>query len=99
MDGYLKYVGTTIEELKKSRVEDAKKTVKTRLVLEKILENEKITVTDKDLEDKFNENNKDKRKTIDEIKKTMSHEQLNYYENSMLLNKLMKFLKENNKVD
>ena len=73
-----------------------KRTVKTRLVLEKILVQEKIEVTDKDLEDKFNEHNKEKPKSISEIKKTLNPEQLNYFENSILLNKLMAFLKENN---
>lgn len=98
LQGYLQYANTTIEELKKSRQEDAKKTVKTRLVLEEIIKKENITVTDKDLEEKFNENNKDKKKTIEEIKKTLGQEQLNYFENSLLLNKLMAFLKENNKI-
>lgn len=98
LQGYLQYANTTIEELKKSRQEDAKKTVKTRLVLEEIIKKENIVVTDKDLEEKFNENNKDKKKTIEEIKKTLGQEQLNYFENSLLLNKLMAFLKENNKI-
>lgn len=97
LDGYLKYSGTTLEDLKKSRREDAKRTVKTRLVLEKIIELEKITVTDKDLEEKFNENAKDgKKKSVEEIKKTLGQEQLSYFENSLLLNKLMKFLRDNN---
>ena len=94
--GYLQYANTTVEALKESRREDAKRTVKTRLVLEKILVQEKIEVTDKDLEDKFNEHNKEKPKSIKEIKKTLNPEQLNYFENSILLNKLMAFLKENN---
>lgn len=98
LQGYLQYANTTIEDLKKSRQEDAKKTVKTRLVLEEIIKKENIVVTDKDLEEKFNENNKDKKKTIEEIKKTLGQEQLNYFENSLLLNKLMAFLKENNKI-
>ena len=94
--GYLQYANTTVEALKESRREDAKRTVKTRLVLEKILVQEKIEVTDKDLEDKFNEHNKEKPKSIKEIRKTLNPEQLNYFENSILLNKLMAFLKENN---
>ena len=96
LQGYLQYANITIEDLKKSRQEDAKKTVKTRLVLEQIIAKEKIEVTDKDLEDKFNEHNKEKPKSIKDIKKTLNPEQLNYFENSILLNKLMKFLKDNN---
>lgn len=95
LDGYLEFAKTSLDELRKSRREDAKRTVKTRLVLEKILKQESITVTDKDLEQKFNENAKDK-KSIEEIKKTMGEEQFNYFENSLLLNKLMSFLKQNN---
>lgn len=98
LEGYLKYANTTLEDLKASRHEDAEKTVKTRLVLEEIIKKENITVTDKDLEDKFNENNKDKKKTIEEIRKTLGQEQVNYFESSILLNKLMKFLKENNNI-
>ena len=98
LEGYLKYANTTLEDLKASRHEDAEKTVKTRLVLEEIIKKENIQVTDKDLEDKFNENNKDKKKTIEEIRKTLGQEQVNYFESSILLNKLMKFLKENNNI-
>ena len=97
LDGYLKFAGKTLEELKESRKDDAKRTVKTRLVLEQILKNEGITVTEKDIEEKFNEN-ADKKKSIKEIKKTLGEEQYNYMENSLLLNKLMTFLKTNNKL-
>ena len=96
LDGYLKYTGTTLEDLRKSRVEDAKKTVKTRLVLTAIMEKEKIDVTEQEIADKFNEGTKDKPKTIEEIQKTLGSDQYNYMANSLLLNKLMKFLKENN---
>lgn len=96
LDGYLKYTRTTLEDLRKSRVEDAKKTVKTRLVLTAIMEKEKIDVTEQEIADKFNEGTKDKPKTIEEIQKTLGPDQYNYMANSLLLNKLMKFLKENN---
>ena len=96
LDGYLKYTGTTLDDLRKSRVEDAKKTVKTRLVLTTIMEKENIDVTEQEIADKFNEGTKDKPKTIEEIQKTLGPDQYNYMANSLLLNKLMKFLKENN---
>ncbi|MGN0798533.1 MAG: trigger factor [Christensenellales bacterium] len=96
LDGYLKYTGITLDDLRKSRVEDAKKTVKTRLVLTAIMEKENIDVTEQEIADKFNEGTKDKPKTIEEIQKTLGPDQYNYMANSLLLNKLMKFLKENN---
>ena len=99
LDGYLKYANTTLDDLKKSRVEDAKKTVKTRLVLEKIMNQENLNITDEDLLDKFNLSAPEKVKSIEELQKTMGEEQFNYFANSVLLNKLMKFLKDNNKLD
>ena len=100
LEGYLKYTNSTIEQLKDMRREDAKKTVKTRLVLEKIVELEKLAVTEKDIEEKFNERNldKDKVKKIDEIKKELGPQQMAYFENSILLNKLITFLKKNNNI-
>ena len=96
LDDYLKYANTTIDELKASRMEDAKKTVKTRLVLEAIVNKENISVEDKDIEDKFNEHRKGNEKKIEDIKKELGNEQLAYMENGILVNKLLKFLKENN---
>ncbi len=96
LDGYLSYTGTTLEDLRKSRIEDAKKTVKTRLVLTAIMDKENIDVTEQEIADKFNEGSKDKPKTIEEIQKTFGADQYNYMANSLLLNKLMKFLKDNN---
>lgn len=95
LQGYLEYTKSTLDDLKASRHDDAKKTVKTRLVLEEILSKEGITVEEKDVVDKFNETS-DKKQNIEEIKKTMGEEQYIYFENSLLLNKLMTFLKENN---
>ncbi len=92
---YLKYMGQTMEELRASRKEDAERTVKTRLVLEAIVVTEKLDVTDEDVADKYNEG-KEKKKTIEEIKKELKGEQFAYLQNSVLLNKLMKFLKTNN---
>ena len=100
LDGYLKYANTTLEGLRKSRMEDARKTVKTRLVLEKIIVNEKLDVTDEDIVNKFNEHARDKKTvTIEDVRKTMGEEQFNYFANSLLLNKLMNFLKSKNKLD
>jgi len=98
IDDFFKYTNSSMEKLRESRREDAKKTAKTRLVLEAILEKENITVTDKDIEDKFNEFNKDKPSTIDDIRKTLGDEQMSYFENNVLLNKLMTFFKKNNTI-
>lgn len=100
LDGYLKYANTTLDDLRKSRIEDARKTVKTRLVLEKIMVKEKLDITDEDIVNKFSEHAPDKKTvTIEDVRKTMGEEQFNYFANSLLLNKLMTFLKSKNKLD
>ena len=101
LEGYLAYTGSTIEQLKESRREDAKKTVKTRLVLEQIIEKEKLAVTEEDVEKKYNERvlGEEKAKTIEEIKKEMGPEQFAYFQNSLLLNKMITFLKNNNNLE
>lgn len=100
LDGYLKYANTTLDDLRKSRIEDARKTVKTRLVLEKIMVKEKLDITDEDIVNKFSEHAPEKKKvTIEDVRKTMGEEQFNYFANSLLLNKLMTFLKSKNKLD
>lgn len=99
LEGYLKYANTTLEDLKKSRVDDAKRTVKTRLVLEKIMTDEKLNISDEELLNKYNEYATTKAEKLEDLQKVMGEEQFNYFANSLLLNKLMKFLKENNKLD
>ncbi len=96
LEDYLKYANTTVEELKASRMDDAAKTVKTRLVLEAIVNKENIQVTDADILDRYNATRPGNEKTIEEVKKELGNDQLAYIENSILVNKLIKFLKENN---
>lgn len=95
LDDYVKYMGTTVEQMKKDKEEDAKKTVKTRLVLEELIIKEKLDVTEEDILNKYNEN-KDKKVTMEELKKQVTDDQLAYMENGLLLNKVIKFLRENN---
>lgn len=95
LEDYLNYLGQSLEDLKASRKEDAEKTVKTRLVIEAIIKAENITVTDADIEAKYNEG-REKAKTIDEIKKELKDEQIAYLENGLLINKVITLLKENN---
>ncbi len=95
LEDYLNYLGQSLEDLKASRKEDAEKTVKTRLVIEAIIKAENITVTDADIEAKYNEG-REKAKTIAEIKKELKDEQIAYLENGLLINKVITLLKENN---
>lgn len=97
LEAYAQYIGKTIEEIRNERKDDAVKSVKIRLALQEILKNEKIEVTDKDVDEYVENIAKRVNKPAKEYKKTLTDERLNYIKNELLMNKLLAFLVENNK--
>lgn len=55
LEGYFEYMGTTEEKFRKSEFKNAERSVKTSLVLEEIVKLEKIKVSEKDLNKKYEE--------------------------------------------
>lgn len=96
LDGYLQYMNTTVEELKKSRMEDARKTVKTRLVLDAILKKENITLEREEVEKAIEDHAKYNGMTVEEFKANVHDHVLNDIANGIVMNKLLDFLKKNN---
>lgn len=95
---YLKYTNSTLEELKKSRRDDAQKTVKTRLVLEAIIKAEKITLTKEELDAELEKQAGFSGLTSEEFAKTAGDQFVNQMANNLVINKLLAFLKENNNI-
>ena len=96
-EDYLKYTGSTKEQLKESKKDEAEHSVKTRLVMEAIVKEEKIGMEQKDIDEylaKLAEANSD---TVENIKKTLSQEYMNYILNSIVSEKLMNVLKSDGK--
>ena len=98
LDDYCKYMNTTPENIRKENHDHALETVKTRLAIEKIIEVENLKVTDEELDSKLEEVAKKYNKTAGDYKKSLGEKQLIYFENDILMDKLVKFLKENNKL-
>jgi len=69
MEMYLQMIGKTLEEFKKEGEEQAKETIKTRLILEQIVKDEDIKPDEKKLEEKLEEMAKAYGKEKDELKK------------------------------
>ncbi len=94
---YFKYMGSNVEEFKSERRNDALTTVKTRLVIEALMkelkDSGKINVTDQEVEDKIKEFSEKVKLTVEDIKKTGQEE---YIRNELLMDKLIKYLTENN---
>lgn len=53
LNTYIQYMGTDLESFKKNYESEAQKQVKTRLALEKIVELEKIVVSDEDTDKEY----------------------------------------------
>ena len=97
LEAYAQYIGKTVEEIRNERKDDAVKSVKIRLALQEILKNEKIDVTDKDVDEYVENIAKRVNKPVEEYKNTLTEERLSYIKNELLMNKLLAFLVENNK--
>ncbi len=97
LEDYFKYIGSSEKDFKEERKNDALTTVRTRLVIEalvkQLVDDKKIEVTDKEVDDKLEEYAKGGKITAEQLKKSG---QENYFRNDLLMTKAIAFLKENN---
>ena len=94
LDDYLKYTGMKLEDLRKSYEDQAQKSVKTRLIFEAIIKQEKIEATEEDKQKKFAEMAEAAKKEVEEFKKSLPERQLEYIENEIIIDKLFALLNE-----
>ncbi len=87
IDDYFKYTGTSREDFRKERKAEASKAVKTRLVMETIIKQEKIEVTDADIDAKLEEVAKSIGKTLEEYKPTVNAHQIEHMKNDIVVTK------------
>ena len=98
LEDYAKYTNTTVEDMRNSRRDQAENTVKTRLVLEEIIKKENLFVSQEELDEVIAQTAAKYKKTLDAYKKQLTDRDVAYYENQLLMDKLLKFLKENNTI-
>ncbi len=96
MDDYLKYVNMTRDQVADQYKEQAEKVVKTRLVMEAIIKAEDIKIEDKDIEDRIEKIASDSSQTVEEFKKNLKKEQIDYIVNGIMNDKLMDLLTKEN---
>ncbi len=96
MDDYLKYLGMTREQLADEYKPQAEKTVKTRLVMNEIVKAENIGIEDKDIDARIEKMADEASQTVEEIRKTMRQEDINYLVNSIISEKLLDKIKSYN---
>ena len=95
LDKYLEMMGKTEGDMRKELAEEAKKNIKTRLVLESIIKAEKMKADPVKVEEKIEEMAKAYNKEKDELMKNESLKE--HIENSINTEEVVKFLVENAK--
>ena len=98
LEDYLKYMGKSMEEFRAGYFDQAKDIVKSQLVIEKIITDEKIEATEEDVEARVAEMAKAQDKPVPDVKKNMGARQLDYIKNEIVIKKLFDFLKGANTI-
>ena len=98
IEGYFKYTGRTMEDLRKDYRERAEKSVHTRLVFEEIVKAEKITADDATIEAKIKEYAERIGSTYEEFSKQLQPQDRYYFENQAITDSLIALLKKENTI-
>ena len=97
LDQYLNMINKTEEDFRKEYEEQAQKSVKSRLVLEAIVKDAKIEITDEELNEKIKEMATNYGKKEEELIKNENLK--DYLSNNMKIEKAIKFIVDNAKIE
>ena len=98
LDDYLKYIGQSKEQFRAGYKEQAEKQVKSQLVIQKIIEVEKIEATDAEVDERLKEMAEKQGKKVPDLKGNMNARQLDYIKDEIIVKKLFDLLKGENKI-
>lgn len=99
LEDYLKYIGKTMDDFRADYTEQATEYVKSQLVIEQIIADEKVDATEEDVEARVAEMAKAQGKEIPDVKKHMNARQLDYIKNDIIIKKLFDLLKSGNTIE
>lgn len=97
LEDYLKFMGKTMDDLREEYKESALLTVKSRLVIEALIKQEKFEAPEKDIDVLVADAADQLGKSVEDYKKTMNDDDMEYFENRVKVDKLFDFLMENAK--
>ena len=98
LEDYAKYLGKTVDEFKDEIKKNSARNVKARLVLEKLIRDENLDITEADIDQKIEEMAKNAGKSLEDFKKQVNNDLVNRVANELLMKKLLAFLHENNEI-
>lgn len=94
LDGYMKFTGSKLEDLKEQMRTDALARVRTTLAIEEISKREAIAVTDEDLENEFVRIAERQGTEVENVKKVFASDNYEYLKNNLVTKKTVDFLVE-----
>ena len=95
LDDYFKYTGQTREEVRGMYREQAAERVKTQLALEAIRDAEGIAATDEEVDAEIQKLADSRKKSLEDMKKTFTASDMEYFRQSATMTKVVEFLKAN----
>lgn len=98
LEDYLKYINKSEEDFKEDIKKNASRNVKGRVVLEKLIRDEKLDIKEEDLDKKFEEMAKNTGKSLEEFKKQVNNDMVNRIANELLMKNIINFLRANNTI-
>ncbi len=98
LEDYANYLGTTVDKLREERKPDAVHIAQSKQIFEAVIAAEKIEVSNKEIDAELESFAKAAKKTLKEYKNTMDEKRYDYLYSDILMRKLIKFLKDNNKL-
>lgn len=96
LEDYLTYAGQTMEQFREGYKAQAEEIVKSQLVIDKIITDEKIVAEDAEIEERIAEMAKAQGKEVPDFKKNFGARQFDYIKNEIIIKKLFVFLKKEN---
>ncbi|MCM1043232.1 MAG: trigger factor [Corallococcus sp.] len=98
LEDYFKYTDSTMEDLRNNHKERAETAVRTRLVFEQIVKEEKLRASDKKIDEKIEEYAKQAGKDFKEFRLHLTAEQNAFFANQALTETLIDLLKKENTI-
>ena len=95
---YLDFLKVSEADFRKNYEEQAKKNVKSQLIISQIIKDEAIEATEEEVNAKVADQAKMVEKDVEEYKKGMDPRQFDYIRNDIVITKLFDFLKANNEM-
>lgn len=99
IDDYAKYMGKSVSDLLAEQEEYAVRSLKSRIILEHIIQLEKIDVSEEQIKAKMEEIAKMQNVTVQDIEKQLNEDIKNRLISNILMDNIVKFLVENNTIE